>query len=271
MYFEAFLLGLLNGTAVAGVFALAASLLGLLMPRPPRVNAEAGTVILSHRGMVRGLAALFAALVLLFVGAFARQASAEPMPPVGWAVAGAFLAVLLPAAACLLLAGFRSRVALCGAGLTHRPGWGTTRHLRWEEITEVSCSGGYYVFRGAGERRLRLSAWFDGLPLLWEALEQFCPPPAGAEAVPEYEPRPELEGLTRRAYLTLIGQLDRARLARVFGDDDAGLRRELRVVAELLFSQQAPTLSPLERSRLVEEVLDMALPRPPGGEAPREG
>src|SRR5205823_12110760 len=116
MYFQWFLSGLLYGSASGAAFAMAASLLGLLMPRPPRVNA--GTVTLSHRGMVRGFAALFAALILVFVGEFARAASAGPMPPGSWAVAGAFFAALLPTAACLLLAGFRSRVVLSAAGLT---------------------------------------------------------------------------------------------------------------------------------------------------------
>lgn len=120
MYFEAFLSGLLNRTVVAGALALVAYLLGRLMPRPPRVGA--GTITLRQRGMVRGAAALAAAQVLLFVGAFARDAGAKPVTAEGWAVAGAFLAALLPTAACLLLAGFRSRVVLAPEGITYRPG-----------------------------------------------------------------------------------------------------------------------------------------------------
>lgn len=114
------------------------------------------------------------------------------------------------------------------------------------------------MLRGAGERRLRLSGWFDGLPLLWEALEQLGP--GGREAG-----RPEIETLKRRVYLNLIGRLDRAELARACSADDAAPRREVRLVAEFLFSREKAALSPPEESQLVEEVLDMVLPSPAGG------
>jgi hypothetical protein len=146
-----------------------------LMERPPKVVA--GTVTLSREGFDRGQAVAYAPVALLIVVGAARVACREPLADGSWVPLALCLAAFCPMVCWMVLTGFRSGVVISDDGVTYRPAWGALRRVAWEEITEVYYSKcrDCWVIRG-GKRPLRLSASFDGLELLWEALEQRCGP-----------------------------------------------------------------------------------------------
>src|SRR5205823_2754187 len=134
------------------------AVLGRCLRRPPHVDR--GTTTLRYRGLVRGAGVVFGLVMVFNVASFIRRAGG-PRPTEEYVFGGIGLPVMSFVSACVLRAGFRSRLVLSEGGVTWFPVWGRPVHLPWRDVMEVGCSRLFVcdVLVGVDGRKIRVSGW----------------------------------------------------------------------------------------------------------------
>jgi hypothetical protein len=167
--------------AFAGVIGVAViGFLGLLMWAAqrgrPATDPRTGALLFRHSGLFRGFSLFMAFGIPLGITVLVLFKPPEKQSDV-YAIAGIyglFFLLSFP----LLWESMGFALGVTDEGLDCKSPWRGRRFVYWDEVVEVSFSGGNFVIRAADGYKFRVSTFVPGLTAFLQRCERHLPPQA---------------------------------------------------------------------------------------------
>jgi hypothetical protein len=158
------------------VVTFLAVLMGAAQRGKPTADPSTGLLVFRHNILLRGFA-LFTAFGIP-IGITALVIAKPPKNQDDYLAIFGLYALFAALGGPLLWETMRFALVVGPDGLDGRSPWRGRNFFRWEEVEQVSYNPllGWFVIRGAGGRKIRVSALVTGLNAFLEACEKRLPP-----------------------------------------------------------------------------------------------